>query len=254
MIGMRMGMGLGAPSEVASQEIEVASWTPADITGVESWYSAEALSLTYDADTKKVSEWADKIGGAKKFVQATGGNQPAWDAAKNAVIFNNVSTTFITRSGHGFHAAGDRITFWFYLKFTGLTSAIQVLWSHAGSGVMRLATNADLTSAYLNNGATGCTMSTNATAMQAGYVLIIGDYYPDNTSEIIGYGCGASGADVSDTGDAGNRTFNDANGIIIGAYTTTGSYLAAEVKAFGTVVGAMGNDDKAALKAYYMGA
>lgn len=249
MIGMRMGMGLGAPM----QNSVGGAWTPASITGVESWYSAEALSLTYDADTKKVSEWADKIGGAKKFVQAASGYQPVWDAAKNAVIFNDVSTTFITRSGHGFHAAGDRITFWFYLKFTGLTSTIQMLWSHAGSGAMRLAANSDLTSAYINSGATDCTMSTNATAMQAGYVLIIGDYYPGNTSEIIGYGCGASGADVSDTGDAGNRTFNDANTIIIGAYTTPGSYLAAEVKAFGTVVGAMGNDDKAALKAYYMG-
>lgn len=246
---MRMGMGLGA---VASQKITVGgAWTPALITGVESYYVAEAGSLTFDAETKKVSSWVDKIGGAKAYFQATSNNQPVWDAAKSAVIFNDVSTTYMTRTTHGYHAAGDRITFWFCLKFTGTTGTIQVAWSHTGSGVMRMATSSGLDSAYVNNGAAGCTMTTNPTAMQAAYVLIIGDYYPGNTSEIIGYGCGTSGADVSDTGDAGNRTFNDANPIMVGTYTTPGAYLAAEVKGFGAVVGAMSADDKAALKAYY---
>jgi hypothetical protein len=73
-----------------AQTLTVTAWAPSDVSGLQGWWRADAADITIGTG---VSQWNDKSGNARHWVQGTGSAQPTFTAS-DAAFNNRGSVTF----------------------------------------------------------------------------------------------------------------------------------------------------------------
>lgn len=111
--GTRYGLKRSATGRVLVNGLGAAPFSPADLTNLAAWYSADDVlnGGALPADNTPTPQWSDKSGNGRNATQGTVAKQPMWRAAvaalngKPALEFNGLSDWFTIGSMSGLFQA-----------------------------------------------------------------------------------------------------------------------------------------------------
>lgn len=229
-------------------------WNPSLIPGINAWFDGldvATMRFEFPEDPLKLSKWYDKIGGVKVYEGALA-TAPSFSSV-DGVVFSGAQ---FMRRAHTLNSATN-ITNIYVLKLTGIVPNAQCIRSHLGKegstpGQITDNIKSDITELQMQCGKTLKVLPTSYAVMSGAYRVYIFNYIPTTANSTIkAFSAQAPSGDLSGTGDAGSRFYDNGAYLYMGSYYTgLSQFLKGNVICMISVLGTMSADDIAKFVLY----